>query len=68
MQALTIFYGKATPARARGKHQCNLLGFAFKYPGWHTFDQKCRSTVKAVSALQSRGHLIVSGDQFKFNP
>jgi hypothetical protein len=65
MNSLTIWYGKETPIRARGKHQCKTLEFAEKYRGWHTFKQD-QPTKRAVYALQSKGCLEVIGDQFRF--
>lgn len=65
MTTLTIYYGRATPIRAVGRHQCRLLGFAEKYRGWHSFAQD-KPTIKAVHALQRKGCLEVIGDQFRF--
>lgn len=50
-----------------GENQCNLLDFAFKYPGWHTF-AKDRATRNAVAGLVRRGLIEVQGRQFKFSP
>lgn len=65
MTTMTIYYGKAEPIKAVGKHQCKLLDFAYTYRGWHTF-AKDRNTLKAVEGLQRRGCLEVIGDQFRF--
>lgn len=67
MNKLTIFYGAAKPAVAYGKNQSNLLEFAHKYPGWHTFG-KDRAARKAIAGLVRRGLIEVQGDQFKFSP
>lgn len=42
------------------KHILATLAFYANNPGWHSFDIKNRSTVKAVSALQRRGFLVVN--------
>lgn len=65
MATFTIYHGKANPIKAVGKNQCNLLDFAFKYKGWHTYKQD-KATKAAVTALQSKGCLEVIGDQFRF--
>lgn len=65
MTTMTIYYGKAEPIKAVGKHQCKLLDFAHTYRGWHTFAQD-KVTVRAVEDLQRRGCLEVIGDQFRF--
>jgi hypothetical protein len=61
---MSIYYGKAEPLKAVGKNQCHLLDFAFNNPGWHTFKND-RATVRAVRALESRGVIETSNDQFK---
>lgn len=65
MSTLTIYHGSSKPIRAVGRHQCNLLSFAEKYRGWHTFSQD-RSTIRAVQSLTRKGCLEVIGDQFRF--
>ena len=49
---------------AIGKNQCNLLSFAEKYRGWHTF-KKDRTTIAAISRLQQKGYIEVIQDQFR---
>lgn len=65
MTTLTIYHGASKPIKAVGAHQCKLLAFSEKYRGWHTFAQD-RATKRAVNALESKGCLIVAGDQFQF--
>lgn len=65
MTVFKIFYGATKPIRAVGQRQCKLLQFAEKYRGWHTIG-KDKSDIRAMRALQSRGCLEVSGDQFRF--
>lgn len=66
MTTMTIYYGKAQPIKAIGKHQCKLLDFAYKYKGWHTFNTKDKDTKRAVFGLQRKGCLELVGDQFRF--
>lgn len=61
---LTIYTG-GVPMVAVGENQCNLLTFAEKYQGWHTYKQD-RPTKAAVRALQGKGYIEVIGDQFRF--
>lgn len=65
MTTFKIYHGSVKPMVAVGKHQCNLLAFAEKYRGWHSFaDDKV--TMRAVNALHAKGYLEVVGDQFRF--
>jgi hypothetical protein len=64
MNTLKIYHGATKPMVARGKHQCNLLAFAEKYKGWHSFADD-RTTKRAVEALKAKGYLEVIGDQFR---
>ena len=64
MSTFTIYYGSVNPLRAVGRHQCRLLAFAEKYPGWHTFAQD-KTTKRAVEGLVRRRCIEVSGDQFR---
>ena len=65
---LTIYHGTVKPFIAIGKHQCNLLDFAFKYPKWHSYDEKCKATKKALDKLITNGCIIVNEyKQFKIN-
>ena len=50
---------------ARGLHQRNMLSFALKHAGWHTFNTKDKATRNAAQALQSKGLIKIIGDQFK---
>ena len=61
---LTIYDGHKTPMIAIGKNQCNLLEFAYKYPGWHTFHKSAKNAIKR---LQEKGYLEVVDDQFRLN-
>lgn len=64
---LTIYHGAARPFVAIGKNQCNVLDFAFKYQGWHSYS-KDKPTMQALNALIKRGCLIVNQyEQFKIN-
>lgn len=63
---LTIYHGHEKPMTAVGKNQCNLLAFAEKYRGWHSFNNKDRATKKAIKALSDKGFIEVIADQFKF--
>jgi len=65
MSTLTIFYGASKPLKAIGKHQVNLLDFAYKYKGWHSINTKDRNSMRAMKALESKGYLLVIQDQFK---
>ena len=65
---LTIYHGTKTPFKAIGKHQCNLLDFAFKYPTWHSYNEKCKATKKAIDKLVSNNVIILNSyNQFKIN-
>lgn len=64
MKTLSLYYGGPAPMIARGEHQCNLLKFAEKNKGWHTFAND-RITKRAVTALEKKGYLEVVGNQFK---
>lgn len=65
---LTIYNGTNKPFKAMGKHQCNLLDFAFKYPTWHSHDNK-KSTLNAIKALTNKNVIIYNSNtlQFKIN-
>ena len=66
MASMKVYCGREKPLRAVGEHQCYLLGFAVRYcwGRWHTFNTKCRATVRAVKGLERRGCLVVQGDMF----
>lgn len=56
---LAIYHGKATPLVAVGKHQVNLLDFAFKYPTWHSYTDD-KATLRAIAGLTKRGSIITN--------
>jgi hypothetical protein len=56
---LTIHHGTDKPMHVTGKNQCNLLDFAFRNQGWHSFLYD-RSTTRAVDALERKGYLKVA--------
>ena len=65
---LTIYHGTDKPFKAIGKHQCNLLDFAFKYPTWHYYNESCKATKKAIDKLVSKNVIILNSfNQFKIN-
>jgi hypothetical protein len=65
---LTIYHGTNEPFIAIGKHQCNLLDFAFKYPTWHYYNESCKATKKAIDKLISNNVIILNSyNQFKIN-
>lgn len=66
MATMTIYYGKAAPIKAVGKNQCKLLDFVHTYKGWHTFNTKDKTTMRAVLGLQKMGCLEIVGDQMRF--
>jgi len=61
----TIFAGSA-PIKNLGRRQYNLLDFALRFPGWHTY----RGVVakRAVKSLEKRGVIehSESTQQFRF--
>lgn len=64
---LTIYHGTIKPFIAIGKNQCNLLDFAFKYQGWHSYAED-KPTLKAISGLLKRGCIVLNEhNQFKIN-
>jgi hypothetical protein len=65
---LTIHCGRSTPFVVRGIHQCRLASFAFEYQGWHTFNTRCRDTIRAIGRLEAKGMIEVVGDQFRWKP
>lgn len=42
------------------KHILSTLAFYAKYPGWQSYNRRCRSTVRAVKSLASKGYLELS--------
>jgi hypothetical protein len=65
MSKLTIYYGASNPLKAIGKHQVNLLHFAYKYKGWHSINTKDKNAMRAMKALERKGYFLVIQDQFK---
>lgn len=64
---LVIYHGTAKPFVAIGKNQCNLLDFAFKYPGLHSYSSD-KSTLNAINGLIKRGCIVINQhNQFKIN-
>ena len=41
--------------RRIGKNMQNALLFANNYPGWHSFNCRCRATKDAIKRLAKRG-------------
>lgn len=65
---LTIYHGSYRPFIAIGKHQCRLLQFAFDHQTWHSYNEKCRATKRALWALYLKGVIVFNEyDQFKIN-
>ena len=65
---LAIYHGTIKPFLAIGKHQCKLLEFAFNFPDWHYWDEKCNDTKRALLALNKKGVIIINEfNQFKIN-
>lgn len=60
MAKFSIYYGKAKPMVAVGENQCRLLAFAEKYQCWHSYNPKCRATVRAITRLHEKGYLFVN--------
>lgn len=59
MEKLTIHCGYSQPLTAVGRHQCRLLGFAEKYPSWHSFADD-RATTRAIAGLLRRKSIVVN--------
>jgi hypothetical protein len=63
----TIYYGKKEPLKAVGKYQVNMLQFAEKYQGWHSYSED-KTTLRALNGLLKRDAIIInSNKQFKIN-
>lgn len=41
--------------RPFGRNMANVYLFLVENKGWHTFNKKCRATVRAINSLKSRG-------------
>jgi hypothetical protein len=54
MTKLTIWHGTEKPIVAIGKNQRNLLAFAEKYRGWHTFAQDRATILRYNSVARER--------------
>lgn len=67
MNSLTIFHGKETPIKVRGKHVVRLVEFAMKYRGWHTYATD-QTTRRAVASAVRLGCIELNdqGDSFRF--
>jgi hypothetical protein len=62
-----IYYGKKEPLTAVGRHQVNMLEFAYKYQGWHSYSED-KTTLRALNGLLKRGSIIINEHkQFKIN-
>lgn len=62
-----IFHGSSKPLTAVGKHQVNMLQFAEKYRGWHSYASD-KTTLKALNGLLKRGSIVINDNhQFKIN-
>lgn len=57
MTKLTIYYGAVKPMVAVGRNQCRLLAFAERHHGWHSVNERCRASKRAVKALEQKGYL-----------
>jgi hypothetical protein len=66
MQTWRIYHGRSNPIIARGKAQCDLLGFLHQYQCWHTL-AKDKATQRALSALIKQGCIESNDcDQYRF--
>ena len=64
---MKIYHGKIEPLTAMGKHQTNLLMFAYDNPTWHTYKNDKR-TINAINGLLKRKSIIINEyNQFKIN-
>jgi hypothetical protein len=59
MATYKIFHGDEKPLTAVGEHQCRLLAFADRYPGWNTY-AKDRATLRAIEGLKRRGSILTN--------
>lgn len=57
MATFKVYHGAEKPLVARGKNQCRLLGFAARYPGWHSASDD-RATQRALAGLAARGAIV----------
>lgn len=42
------------------KHILRTLAFYVSNDGWHTYNVKCRSTVRAIKYLEARGYIEIN--------
>ena len=64
---LTIYHGTKIPFVAIGKHQCNLLDFAYKYPIWHSYKTD-KVTINAINKLVEKNCIVLNNcGQFKIS-
>jgi len=62
-----IFYGNSKTLTAVGKYQVNMLQFAEKYRGWHSYASD-KTTLRALNGLIKRGSIVINNNQqFKIN-
>jgi hypothetical protein len=62
-----IFYGNSKPLTAVRKYQVNMLQFAEKYRGWHSYASD-KTTLRALNGLIKRGSIVINNNQqFKIN-
>ena len=63
----TIYHGSIEPLTAVGKHQVNMLMFAEKYQGWHSYTTD-KTTLRALNGLLKRGSIVINDNlQFRIN-
>jgi len=46
-----------------GSNMKHSIDFAHNYPGWHSFDARCRATREAIQRLHARG--LVEVNQYR---
>jgi hypothetical protein len=64
---LTIYHGTSKPLIAVGKYQVNMLQFAEKYQGWHSYAND-KTTLRALNGLLKRGSIVINNhNQFRIN-
>lgn len=51
-----------------GENMKNMLRFLMDYPGWHSFNKRCRATVDAVKSLERLELIEVNGKQLRARP
>ncbi|MDE3023050.1 MAG: hypothetical protein KGI54_14575 [Pseudomonadota bacterium] len=66
MTTIKIYYGAEKPFTALGVNQCRLLSFAERYPSWHSYNKKCRATLRALEGLSRRGSIFWNKDSAQF--